>query len=755
MVKKLLLWCVPALLFVLGLLFIPKIGAAGTNLIANPSVETSANNLPANWTSAKTGTNTTAFNYLTTGRTGSRSLQVNMTSRSSGQAYWTSDSVNIAPNTKYTFSDWYQSNVSTTLVVTITNTGGATSTQTLGLTASNSWKQATISFTTPARGAHLTVRHYINRVGQVTTDDYDLEGPAPVPPVVNLTGPAAGATVKGAQTISATASDAVGVAGVQFAVDGVNSGSQDTTSPYSVSWDTTKVANGNHTISATATGKDGLTSSVSETVNVQNVPATPPTVNLTAPANNATVSGTTTISADATDSQGVTSVQFKLNGNNLGSPDTIAPFSYSWNTAAVTDGNYSLTAMATNKTGLSATSAPVAVTVKNQTSTGGGGNGPNIILNPSVETSANGSAPDNWLSSNWGNNTSTFSYLPTGHTGSHSLKVQTTAWTDGAANWYYNDLPVTAGATYQYSNWYQSNVDTEVDAEVVMNDGTTNYYYLGAVLASPTAWTKFTTTFTPPAGAKSLAVYQILAKVGYITTDDYSLSTYTPAQFNRAIVSVTFDDGWTNQYQNAYPVLQANGIPATFYIISGELTDQPDYMTAAQVKTLFTSGNEIASHSVTHPDLTTVSQTKLVQEMQQSQATLQNVIGVPVTNFAYPYGAYNSNTIAVGKQYYRSQRTVNAGYNTKDNFDLTQLKIYEVDSNISQAQVQGWINGAIAQKTWLILVYHEIATSPVDPSDALYTTQPGDLSAEMAYLKGTGVAVETVSQAIDEILPQL
>jgi peptidoglycan/xylan/chitin deacetylase (PgdA/CDA1 family) len=178
-------------------------------------------------------------------------------------------------------------------------------------------------------------------------------------------------------------------------------------------------------------------------------------------------------------------------------------------------------------------------------------------------------------------------------------------------------------------------------------------------------------------------------------------------------------------------------------------------MNLTQIKTLLNSGNEIASHSETHPDLTTVSQANLVAEMGQSQAILQNALGVAVTDFAYPYGAYNTNTLSVGAQYYQSQRTVNAGYNTKDSLDLTQLKIYEVDSNISQAQVQGWVNGAIAQHSWLILVYHEIGVTPEDPTDALYDTQPTDLAAELAYIHNSGVAAETVHQAINEVLPQL
>ena len=66
------------------------------------------------------------------------------------------------------------------------------------------------------------------------------------PPIVSLTAPTAGATVSGTVTVAANASDNVGVAGVQLALDGADLGAEDTTSPYSVSWDTTTAANGSH-----------------------------------------------------------------------------------------------------------------------------------------------------------------------------------------------------------------------------------------------------------------------------------------------------------------------------------------------------------------------------------------------------------------------------------------------------------------------------------------------------------------------------
>ena len=73
------------------------------------------------------------------------------------------------------------------------------------------------------------------------------------------------------------------------------------------------------------------------TVTVTNVNQ-PPTVSVTAPANNATVSGTVTVRASASDDTGVAGVQFKLDGVNLGSEDTTSPYSVSWNTTSASNG---------------------------------------------------------------------------------------------------------------------------------------------------------------------------------------------------------------------------------------------------------------------------------------------------------------------------------------------------------------------------------------------------------------------------------
>ncbi|WP_447964970.1 Ig-like domain-containing protein [Nitrospira sp. Ecomares 2.1] len=188
-------------------------------------------------------------------------------------------------------------------------------------------------------------------------------------PTVTLTAPSAG-TVSGTVTVSASASDTVGVAGVQFRLQGANLGAEDTTNPYSTSWNTTTVPNGSYTLTAIARDAAGnTTTSASRTVTVSNITTPPadttsPTVTLTAPSAG-TVSGTVTVSASASDTVGVAGVQFRLQGANLGAEDTTNPYSTSWNTTTVPNGSYTLTAIARDAAGNTTTSASRTVTVSN------------------------------------------------------------------------------------------------------------------------------------------------------------------------------------------------------------------------------------------------------------------------------------------------------------------------------------------------------------------------------------------------------
>ena len=194
--------------------------------------------------------------------------------------------------------------------------------------------------------------------------------PDTTPPSVLLTSPGTGATVSAQVAVNGNASDNVGVVGVQFKLDGNLLGAEDTTAPYSTSWDTTKATNAQHTLTAVARDAAGNSStSAAITVSVNNASVAPldttaPSVLLTSPGTGATVSAQVAVNGNASDNVGVMGVQFKLDGNVLGAEDTTAPYSTSWDTTKATNAQHTLTAVARDAAGNSSTSA-VTVAVAN------------------------------------------------------------------------------------------------------------------------------------------------------------------------------------------------------------------------------------------------------------------------------------------------------------------------------------------------------------------------------------------------------
>jgi len=175
------------------------------------------------------------------------------------------------------------------------------------------------------------------------------------PPTVAVTAPSALAVVSGAAVaVTGTASDNVAVAGVQFKLDGLPLGAEDTSSPFAVTWDTSLVSNGTHTLTATARDAAGnLATSAGIVVVVTNGGDTvPPVVALTAPEQSSLVSGSiVAVTADATDDVGVYGVQFTLDGVNLGAEDVAAPYSAVWDTTLYPNGGYTLAAIARDAVG--------------------------------------------------------------------------------------------------------------------------------------------------------------------------------------------------------------------------------------------------------------------------------------------------------------------------------------------------------------------------------------------------------------------
>ncbi len=242
------------------------------------------------------------------------------------------------------------------------------------------WSTTTVpdgSHTLTARARDAAGNQSTSVAVNVTVGNADLS-----PPTVALTAPTDGATVTGSVTVSANASDDVGVAGVQFYLDGSPLGAEDVTGPYSITWNSS-TAVGARLLTAVARDAAGNTTT-SALVSVTVTDSAAPTVALTAPATNATVSGAVAVTATATDNVGGVGVQFYLNGSPLGADDTTAPYEITWDTTTATNGTHQLTAVARDAAGNTATTAVRTVTVANPDYSF-------TVLNPVISTGLTGS----------------------------------------------------------------------------------------------------------------------------------------------------------------------------------------------------------------------------------------------------------------------------------------------------------------------------------------------------------------------------
>lgn len=211
-------------------------------------------------------------------------------------------------------------------------------------------------------------------MGALNNQYMALPLPDTTPPVVSLTSPTSGATVSGAISVTANASDNVGVTKVEF-YRGTTKIGESTSSPYAVSWDTTTVANGVYALTAVAfDAANNQTTSAAVSVTVNNVvpDVTAPSVVITVPISGATLGGQVAVSVLATDDVGVSRVVYLLDGVQIGQ-SFASPFGFIFDTTVFPNGSHTLVAQAYDAAGNMASSQGVVVTIANEGGDNDGG----------------------------------------------------------------------------------------------------------------------------------------------------------------------------------------------------------------------------------------------------------------------------------------------------------------------------------------------------------------------------------------------
>ncbi len=162
----------------------------------------------------------------------------------------------------------------------------------------------------------------------------------------------------------------------------------------------------------------------------------------------------------------------------------------------------------------------------------------------------------------------------------------------------------------------------------------------------------------------------------------------------RGTVSITFDDGFRDNYEHAWPVLKRHGYPATMFVVSGLAGRTNEWMRREawparylasweEIREMAGEGIEIGSHTESHAALTECDAETLAREVRESKAEIERRIGKPARFFAYPYGLLDERApTAVAAAGYEAACSTRSGFNGPgaDPFALRRLEVYGSDS---------------------------------------------------------------------------
>jgi len=216
-------------------------------------------------------------------------------------------------------------------------------------------------------------------------------------------------------------------------------------------------------------------------------------------------------------------------------------------------------------------------------------------------------------------------------------------------------------------------------------------------------------------------------------------------EFSRAVISLTFDDGWKEIYENAVPILDAAGIKSTHYVNIYGPAEPEKFVTSEEIIKAYRNGHEIASHGINHKRFTNLTDPEIRREMENSHHLLSE-LGIDITGFAYPYGEFTDYSVELSRRSkYSAVRITIPSLNDRKT-DRFMLYGYELQNwMVFDPYIKRLVDRAVADKKWLILIFHQVAKP-----DYQYYTSPQDLSRLVEYLVKQKVPVMRVKDVIEK-----
>lgn len=193
-----------------------------------------------------------------------------------------------------------------------------------------------------------------------------------------------------------------------------------------------------------------------------------------------------------------------------------------------------------------------------------------------------------------------------------------------------------------------------------------------------------------------------LAGLGYQSA---SLGKLLSGDVEAPSLVLTFDDGFADNFELAYPIMKNYGFTATVFCVADKM-DTPGYLNRSQVLAMMKDGFEFGAHTLSHPHLPKIDAEAKKTEILKSKTALEAWTGKTFEYFCYPYGEYDSECLQIlkGSDFraacsnipganrpgrvrnpFLVKRTEISGFDTLEDFDLKLAGAYDVLHQILHA----------------------------------------------------------------------
>ena len=259
----------------------------------------------------------------------------------------------------------------------------------------------------------------------------------------------------------------------------------------------------------------------------------------------------------------------------------------------------------------------------------------------------------------------------------------------------------------------------------------------------------------------------VLAYVTNVLTQSHDFITliYMGKLLKNAFLTIAFDDSYSDTFKHAIKYLSGLKIKSTIAVPAsfiGRTFENRPVAKLDELKASLLQGHEIASHTITHPNLLNLRKKSRLSsdiEITESKHNLEYLLNAKIESFVFPFINRNQTKglQLVSRKYYKSSRMTadKPFFNKIPLKDPFSIKGFAIMKKHSVSFLNKQIDRAIKQKSWLIEVYHLVGKkntlSAHRPKPYRYFTHIDDFKKHVEYAMSKGVTILTQKQAIKKL----